>query len=204
MSSWFKYANNIQDKGIGKDKLSLIPMLDYNENNELPEKIFELIREEFNKYDAKRIVIIDPYFTHNEFDYIVEAFAGYSGREIEIFTLMKSDNNEEIGDEQNEIKNKTRTLQKEIMLLNLQNNSYKLILRKIFNKITIYKVDVGLHDRYVLCPDNENLFFSLGGSFNTKFKKYSNIIRIKDFSFKMQVLKLYEILKKNSEVINEY
>ena len=33
MSSWFKYANNIQDKGIGKDKLSLIPMLDYNENN---------------------------------------------------------------------------------------------------------------------------------------------------------------------------
>lgn len=205
MNKWINYANEIQ-KNIGiKDKLTLIPMLNYADKD-LPSKILDLLREEFSKEEYKRIgvnedvtspiVIIDPYFNYNEFDFLIKAIIGNPQRIIEIFTMLKS--------EDNSYNENEKISQKETNRLKIENISYKLILQKFFKDIIVYNVNIGIHDRYIFCPNSENLFFSLGGSINTKFKKYSNILRISDFSMKMQVLKLYQLLKSQSERINEY
>lgn len=193
MNNW-QERTTILNSYCKKDELTVIPQLDSSFDIE---NIINEIRDEAQKMNVNEIYIMDPYFSPSELDFIIQCFAQYSDRKINIITRLEHIPTPVIESSDDEKKTRKKAKEEsEELFSRLREN---LETEGIFESISIYKAKYEFHDRYIFAEDDidKNFFFSIGSSFNSIFKGYSNIIRITDVHLKKQVVELKNHLIKD-------
>lgn len=177
MNAWDTRRNAIT-QSTDYDPLTTIPMIELGQNFEA--SMYTRIRADFDRHAAMNIIIIDPYFGAQQVELVIELFASLRGRNVQIITNL--DQPAETSTKQERGKQLAKVKQ--------------IVVEKgLFNSFSIWKTDIGIHDRILFSPDEgcSALYFCLGASLNSLFKSHSYICRVTNTSFKHTILKLYNI-----------
>ncbi|TGL23074.1 hypothetical protein EHQ46_06035 [Leptospira yanagawae] len=158
------------------------------------------MRDEFRTEKNAEIFIIDPYFTSDDFNFLINAFGQYG----ESYTFHIITKYEFIkGKAKAKLPFMKTKVDKQTVINETLKISKNITRGGIFKEINLYHSTFRMHDRYLFMnkEKNNNKFFVLGASLNQLFENYSYIIRTTDNHFKNIILsytkKLLENVKKN-------
>ncbi|TGL19761.1 hypothetical protein EHQ47_16830 [Leptospira bourretii] len=196
--TWDEHLSTVKSI-LNHDKLSTIPLIEYK--TEYQNKMHLLLGEEFRTEKNAEIFIIDPYFTSDEFNFLINAF-GQHGESYTFHIITKYEFIK--GKAKSKFPFMKNKVNKKIVIEETLKISRKITEAGIFKAINIYHSTFQMHDRYLFMnkEKNNNKFFVLGSSINQIFQNYSYIIRINDSHFKNMILNyvtmLLENVKKNN------
>jgi len=190
MSDWKDRKKRIR-LSFDERALHYIPMVSNHEEKD----IYSKIKKEFDDLSLKNIVVIDPYLSPIDLNFIIKCFASTIGRNITVYTRLEYPGDADADFDQNE-----GDTEKKRILNCFEKNIAELIELNVFNSIVVRVPKVTFHDRYILSIDefDNNILLSLGSSINSIGRGYSNILNIRNKFFRRQLMSLIQILENKS------